>query len=483
MKYRITVLPEGGTLPAREGTMLLDVLRENGCFVDAPCGGQGKCGKCTVLVNGIPVKSCHYPVDRDLTVEIPRPERLQILAQGSAKTATATGAGYAVAFDIGTTTVVCALLDPTGKTVAVESAANPQAAFGGDVVSRITAAVRGHGRAMTAMIRRAMVALLEVCCSTAGLDPAKIETISLVCNPAMQQLFLDVPLDNLAAVPFAPVIREGKRLPAGEYLPLCPDAQLLVVPNISGFVGADTVGCILASRLQEAEDTVLLVDIGTNGEMVLCHRGRMVACSTAAGPALEGANIQFGMRAAAGAIDHVDAAGIHVIGHGEAVGICGSGLVDAVAVMLEKGILNRRGRVLTENHNYSLTESVFLTQEDVRQVQLAKGAIAAGIELMAAYLGIRVEEIDRCLLAGAFGSYLNPDSACRIGLLPDALRGKITAAGNLALEGAKLLALDQRQLALTRELTERVEFLELATLPEFRRCFAGNMFFREVCHG
>lgn len=483
LEHKITVLPEGRILSTASGTVLLDVLRDAGLGVDAPCGGQGTCGKCTAIVDGVERRTCGCSVDRDMTVVLPQPEKMRILEQGAAPSVESTGTGYAAAFDIGTTTVVCALLDAAGNTVAVQSTANPQAAYGADVVSRIAAAIRGQGSAMTAVIRKAMSELLDACCDATELDPGKIETIGVVGNPCMQQLFLGIPVNNLAAVPFAPAITKAERVPAGEYLPLCPNARLLTVPDIGGFVGADTMGCILASRLWEAEDTVLLVDIGTNGEMVLAHRGRMVACSTAAGPALEGANISCGMRAAAGAIDHVTVDGIHVISGGEAKGICGSGLIDAVAVMLEKGVLNRRGRVLTENHNYELADGVYLTQEDIRQVQLAKGAIAAGIERMAAHLWITLEDIDRCILAGAFGSYLNPDSACRIGLIPEQLRGQITAAGNLALEGAKLLSADETRLTLAQQLTERVEYLELASQPGFQRSFAQNMFFREVRHG
>lgn len=239
------------------------------------------------------------------------------------------------------------------------------------------------------------------------------------------------------------------------------------------------MGCVIATRMYAAKDTVLMVDIGTNGEMVLSHKGRMVACSTAAGPALEGANIQFGMRGSPGAIDHVTEDGCSVIGGVEAVGICGSGLIDAVAVMLDKGILNKRGRVLTEDHNYFLTDKIYLTQEDIRQVQMAKGAIAAGIHLMTEYFGISVSNIDRVILAGAFGSFMDPLSACRIGLLPESLQGKIKAAGNIAGSGAKMLAMNKEQLALTQTLTERVEFLELASLPNFQRVFAKNMSFRE----
>jgi len=236
---------------------------------------------------------------------------------------------------------------------------------------------------------------------------------------------------------------------------------------------------VLATGMYQAVDTVLMVDIGTNGEMVLAHKGRMAACSTAAGPALEGANIQFGMRGSAGAIDHVTEAGCTVIGGGEAVGICGSGLIDAVAMMLRKGILNKRGRVNTADHNYYLTDRIYLTQEDIRQVQMAKGAIAAGIRLLAEYLGITVEQIDWVILAGAFGSFMDPDSACRIGLLPEELRGKITAAGNIAGSGSKMLALNGDQLVLSQRLVEKIEFLELASQASFQRTFAKNMTFRE----
>jgi hypothetical protein len=197
------------------------------------------------------------------------------------------------------------------------------------------------------------------------------------------------------------------------------------VPDISGFVGADTVACVLATGLDRQEEMTLLVDIGTNGEMVMGNRHRMVACSTAAGPALEGANIRFGMRGMAGAIDHVTRKDgkivCSVIGGTEPQGICGSGLIDAVAAALELGLINSRGRIQNESRRIPLTEQVFLTQEDIREIQLAKGAIAAGIRLMAKELGITMEQIDRVYLAGAFGSYLDPESACRMGLLPPEL--------------------------------------------------------------
>jgi len=225
------------------------------------------------------------------------------------------------------------------------------------------------------------------------------------------------------------------------------------------------------------------VDIGTNGEMVLGSKDRMIACAAAAGPALEGANIQFGMCAAEGAIDHVwlenGRLQCSVIGGGEAKGICGSGMIDAVAAALQNGLLNHRGRLRGEDAVLYLTQKVYLTQEDIRRIQLAKGAIHAGIVLMAKQLGIGITDIRKVLLAGAFGNYLNPQSACRMGLLPEELADRIEAVGNAAGSGAKMLACDRKLLSLSRQLTEKIEFLELAGLPDFPKTFARAMRFRE----
>ncbi len=485
MEHSITLLPSGQTLTAQHGRKLLDVLRQAGAAPDAPCGGNGTCGKCAVTVNGRRVLACGCLVEQDMTVTLPEKDRAHILTAGqsAAVQLDPVKPGYLAAYDIGTTTVVCFLMNPEGMTIATESMLNPQRPFGADVISRIQRCRKGDREVLTKAIRQGMTALLVRCCQYAGIEPGEIGVVSVVGNPCMQQLFLGMEVDNLASVPFAPVLTSARITPAREILPVCEHAALLTVPDISGYVGADTMGCILSSRLYAAEDTVLMVDIGTNGEMVLSRSGRMVACSTAAGPALEGANIQCGMHGGEGAIDHVTAEGCTVIGGGKAKGICGSGLIDAVAVMLDRGILNKRGRVLTEDHSFPLRDGVVLTQEDIRQVQMAKGAIAAGIRLMAEHLGIRTEDIDRVILAGAFGSYMDPASACRIGLLPEELAGRITAAGNIAGSGSRMLAKDRKQLELAQTLVGQIEFLELANLPMFQRTFAINMGFREHNHG
>lgn len=490
MNYRLTILPHHITLEAENGTNLLRRLQQAGLAPSAPCGGHGTCGKCRVTVNGEFRLACQTTIEENMTIMLPVCEKTEILVDGQAIAEEVIPAnnGYLIAIDIGTTTVVCFLLSPQGKELAVRSMLNPQAPYGADVITRMRLAMGGRLMELSDVIRGGVSELIEQCCATAGITPDAIGVISIVGNPCMQQLFMGIDPSNLAAIPFAPVLKKAEVVSAKQYLPVCPNAKFLVVPDISGYVGADTMGCVLATRMYAAEDTVLMVDIGTNGEMVLQHQGRMVACSTAAGPALEGANILFGMRGATGAIDHVSwedgSIRCSVIGGGVPAGICGSGIIDAIAVLLDNKLINKRGRIQTTdevNHQriVYLTDSIYLTQDDVRQVQLAKGAIAAGIILMCGSLGITPSDIDRVILAGAFGSYMNPESACRIGLLPEELSGKIQAAGNIAGTGAKLMAMNVEQHALSQGLLRRIRFLELADQPEFQKTFAKHMAFRE----
>lgn len=482
MQHRITVLPPNVILDAPDGDTLLSVLRGAGLTVDAPCGGEGRCGKCRVTVGGKEVLSCRTVVDRDMTVTLPGKHMQNILTDGIAFTQAAAFEhdGYLLAFDIGTTTVVGYLLNGD-KELASTSLANPQVAFGADVVSRIRQGMQGQMALMTNSIQGCLEALTLTLCTDAGILPSQVSIVSVVGNPAMQQLLLGLPLENLAKVPFAPVLTQAKSIPAKGILPLWENAKLLIVPDISGFIGADTVACILATGMDTAEEMTLLVDIGTNGEMVLGNRRGMVACSAAAGPALEGAGIRFGMRGQTGSIDHVwreeGMLRCSVIGGGTALGICGSGLVDAVAAALDAGWLNGRGKILTEDRRIRLTEAIYLTQEDIRQVQLAKGAIAAGIRLMADHMGIPLQDIQTVYLAGAFGTYMDPGSACRIGLLPKELENRITAVGNAAGSGAKLLARSLDPLAHTQKIVAGTEALNLSALPGFPRCFARNMRF------
>ena len=472
---------------------LLELLRENGVALSAPCGGLGTCGKCVVRLNDEDVLACQTFVSKDCTVEVPETEETVVLTRGislgDVPLLDPVASGDLLAVDIGTTTVAAFLLDgKTGTQLATASLLNPQSSYGADVISRIQAAVDGSLAELQRLITDGVDALVETLCEKAGRSPADIGVVSIVGNPAMQQLFLGVDPKNLASVPFDPVLTETKLVAAKDYLPACGNATLLVVPDIAGYVGADTVGAVLATKLDSADDNVLLVDIGTNGEMVLRANGRMAACSTAAGPALEGAKITFGMRGAPGAIDKVwledGELRSHVIGDTEATGICGSGLIDAVASFLDLGLINKRGRIQSTKETNGqrvlyLNNDIYLTQNDIHEVMLAKGAIAAGVELLAKTLGITVSDIDRVLLAGAFGSFLNADNACRIGLLPAGLEGKATAVGNAAGVGACRMALSRAEFERTAELLKHIQFVELANLPDFMTVFARRMGFTE----
>ena len=480
--FQVRVLPDDIRLTAAAGTRLYDLLRSAALVPQAFCGGNGRCGKCTVLVDGAACLSCRTVVTGDMTVTLPDRGN-EYVPGGMTETAPKDGGccGETIAFDIGTTTVVCFLLDSAGCVIAHRSILNPQASFGADVVSRLGSALTGTASEQTGLIRRAMDALIRAVCAEGGTEPGDIRVISVVGNPAMQQLFLGLSVENLIEIPFIPKITHTDSRPAGEVLSVCGDAELRTVPDVSGYIGADTVACVLATELYKSEELSLLIDIGTNGEIVLGNKDRMLTCAAAAGPALEGANIRFGMRSAPGAIDHVfDDNGsprCHVIGDTKAAGICGSGLMDAVAVFLQEGKLDRRGRILGGSDRLLLTDSVYLTQEDIREVQLAKAALAAGIGLLTEQLGARADEISRVYLAGAFGSSLSPASVCRIGLIPPQLEDRISVIGNAAGHGAQLIAKSRESFLKTDALAAFMEHVELAALGGFRRAFAGQMYF------
>ena len=495
--FKVTVLPQNVVLEAEDNEILLNLLREEGMAPPAPCGGHGTCKKCLVTIDGQQVLSCEVHVDRDMTVIVDetkneKNEKTAIMETGieAVYSMKPQKEGYLVAFDVGTTTVVCYLLDPvTGAELAHTSMLNPQQPYGADVISRIQAATAGGKlEEERDCIQKGMNKLIVEACKEAGIKTTEVGVICMVGNPSMQQLFMGLNPQNLITIPFGPVLTECKTVPAKDYLSVCPNADLLVVPDISGYVGADTMGCVLSTRMYEAEPVTLMVDIGTNGEMVLGNKDKLIACSTAAGPALEGAKIKFGMRGAPGAIDHVwledGELKCHVIGDVPAKGICGSGLIDAAACALNGCFMNKRGRIASREERdgeryIPLCDDVYLCQSDIRELQLCKGSICAGIVLMAAQLGMTVNDIDRVLLAGAFGSFMDPVNACRIGLLPEELDGKITAIGNAAGSGSKMMVSNSDEFALVDTLVNRIQFLELADLPEFMSTYGKCMNFTE----
>jgi len=417
-----------------------------------------------------------------------------------------------MAFDIGTTTVVGYLLDlETGKQLSVASLLNPQTGFGDDVVSRIGHAAKApeHLETLRREIVEAMNTIIARATAQAGVRAADVYAVTVVGNTTMLHLFLGVNPEALARSPYVPAVTDSVCLPARDLgLATWPDALVCTLPNIAGWVGADTTAVILATRLHEHEEPALAIDIGTNGEMALGSRHRLITCSTAAGPAFEGAHLSCGMRAADGAIDAVrfdHELTYHVIGAARPRGVCGSGLVDLVAEMLRSGVIDATGMMqdpdaVRANGSPALADRigtvgrqrtfelvtasegadgrpVRVTQRDVRELQLAKGAIRAGIEILMDELGITPADVRRVYLAGAFGNYIRPASALAIGLMPHFPRASIVPVGNAAGSGARLALLSRVAFEEATDLVRRVEYLELSGRADFQEHFAEAMIF------
>lgn len=423
-----------------------------------------------------------------------------------------TGKMLGIAFDIGTTTMVGYLLDLyTGEELSVVSALNPQTQFGADVITRITFAsqeANGLEKLQSAVVEM-LDRLVGEAAEKAGVTRDDIYAVTIVGNTCMHHLFLGLNPRYIALSPYVPVVSEPLTFAAEELqIHINPAGRIFVLPNIAGFVGADTVAVLLATEMDWSDRIKLAIDIGTNGEIALGSRDRLVSCSAAAGPAFEGAQISSGMRGAVGAIDHVrfgDGVEYSVIGGGKPKGICGSGLLDAVAGLIEAGIIDKRGRILTPEQltgtpaerfknrivrheganafllaDGSATEHgrpIMITQRDVRELQLAKGAIATGIQVLLDKYGIGVEEVTEVLLAGAFGNYLDPHSACVIGLIPPELEKKVKMVGNAAGTGAKLALLSQGEFRRAAAIAGFVEYVELGSYPDFASIFANLMKF------
>lgn len=495
--YTITFMPDNRSVQAEAGITLLEAQRRAGYSPEAPCGGKGKCGKCTVevLEGGTfkVQKACSIHVEGDMTVRLSSPAaKNQILEKGTGRKVDADpwlpddlkGPGqqaFLAAVDLGTTTVAAYLLDAKdGRTVAVGSCLNPQSPYGADVINRCEYALGGGADILSGRVREAIDRLVQEMAQEAAISPKQIAGLCIVGNSCMQHLFLHWPVKSLVAAPYLPHSKEPLIGPASDVgIHIHPQGRLWALPVIESFVGADTLACILATDLEKQEKLTLMIDIGTNGELVLSKSGRLLTCSTAAGPALEGAKISCGMRGGTGAIDHVslDAdkrLSYSVIGGGDAAGICGSGLLDLTACLLELGIIDETGYM---EEDFQITDKVSLTKQDVRELQLAKAAIAAGIRIMCQLWGVTLEDINEVLIAGAFGNYMDPDSACAIGLLPMELSGKVTPIGNAAGEGAKIAVLNEKEFHRACRLASQVEFLELANRPEFQDTFVDELGF------
>jgi uncharacterized 2Fe-2S/4Fe-4S cluster protein (DUF4445 family) len=413
-----------------------------------------------------------------------------------------TGDCFGVAFDVGTTTLVGTLMNlRTGMAASVLSTLNGQAPFGADVISRISHAMNGPDSILElqAAVLLTMNSILTSLYAETGITPERTYEAVVVGNATMLHLLFGIDPSPLAVMPFTPAFMEPLSVVASEVgLNIHPNGYIQTLPALGAYVGADIVGGVLATGIVREDKMRVFVDVGTNGEIVLGNAQRALATAAPAGPAFEGSQIRCGMRATDGAIEGVQLGNkveLQVIGGDvKPEGICGSGLVDAVAQLLLVGLLDHSGRMKTRDdvpdnplrerlidvdgvRAFLLADGVYLTQRDIRELQFAKGSIATGIKVLMDILGITTADLDEVLLGGSFGSYLNPESAKIIGLVPPVDVDKIIAVGNSAGEGAKIALLSYRERQVAFELSSRIEYIELSGRTDFNDSFVSVLGF------
>lgn len=492
------------TVEAIKGESLYERIIASDIYLEAPCGGMGKCGKCQVRLepNGPKVRACQTYVFGDMEIHLPEEKKMKI-AGADEKTGPVSFAGpLGVAVDIGTTTVVAHLIDiPTCKRLATASGINAQRPYGADVISRIQYCAENGHETLTRLIREQLSHLMLQACQKVTANSKDIHYISIAGNTIMQHLAAGLSPVAMGVAPFTPVTLFGEEAPAGGAFSVAEDALVYYAPCVHSYVGGDITAGMLASGLENLEGNCVYIDIGTNGELVLKANGKYYCCATAAGPAFEGAEIIKGMAAVQGAISHINwgenGLELSVIGEIEPAGLCGSGLMDALAVLVGSGAVDETGRLLDaeevshgiarylgkrEGKNVfwlSRENDVYMLPEDIRKLQLAKAAIAAGIQTLLHTAGITNEDITTFILSGGFGSFLDQVSAAAIGLFPKAFLPFARTMGNATGEGAALALCSSKARASLKNMTDHFEVVELSTSKVFNEQFIEQMMFDE----
>jgi uncharacterized 2Fe-2S/4Fe-4S cluster protein (DUF4445 family) len=553
--------PDGRKVKVPVGFTALDATIKGGIGVEGPCGGQGTCGKCKVRLfpcegKGLPEPkdherkaltkaelkdgirlACQTVLDCDCTIEIPKDSRMykHLILMTGLESATAPApnisvdvrekAGekttyilmgkkriakrkgehleiYGAAIDLGTTTVVCHLVDlRAGATIESTVALNPQVVRGDDVITRIKYASTPDGYEwMVTQAREVVASLIKQACEEAAVDPRLVFEVVFAGNTCMHHFFFGLPVDGLGHAPYLPSHKGSLTAPAKKLgLEVNPAAQVYALPIFAGFLGADAAAVALTSALDAYPGARMAIDIGTNGEIMLCSKGKIYGCTSPAGPAFEGAQISCGMRASTGAISYVTFEGgkfaYSVIGGVKPRGLTGSGLVDVAAQLLKAGLMDMHGKLkedkkgavrqgpdglellLAPKADTDIGKDIVVTQKDIRQLQLAKAAIASGISIILAEAGITPEDLDDIYVAGAFGNYIDRHSAMDIGLIPRMDPKKIVSIGNAAAIGAKRALVSMTERARAESLQGRMNHIDLAERKDFQEVFMAHINF------
>lgn len=516
------LLPQGEkNFPGNSAESLLHLLRSRDVYIDAPCGGSGKCGKCKVRVTGAvsPVTAeerrlltpleitegirlaCMCFPAGDCTVTPAAAAQYRVRLDGNGRSFVGDGGlpgRVGLAVDIGTTTVVAYFYDLSdGTLLYIGSGLNRQRVYGADVISRIEASKAENGKQLlkTAICDQ-LNGYIDAFARHTGCSLETVKKAVIAGNTVMLHFLCGLDAAGIAVAPFIPTSLFGNQISATELGLHLPAAQVYLADAVASYVGGDIVSGLLGCDADLLEGLTLFLDVGTNGEMALGDRDGYTCCATAAGPAFEGAHIQHGVGGVPGAINRVWLSGDELcfttIGDQPSVGICGSGLIDAVACMLKAGIIDETGLLdpdeLPDHYADRFTDGVFrldlatgigLTPKDIREVQLAKAAIAAGIDTLLDKTGYTASEVQRVFLAGGFGSYLNVESAVAIGLLPSEVSDRIQTVGNAAGTGAILAVLQPGDCARLKKLRESCRYFELSGDDYFQDAYVEHMLFPE----
>jgi len=490
-KVKISLQPLEKQITVNAGTPLIDFMHEFG--VEFPCGGKGTCGRCKLKLLQGELQAdavqqqkldklglgkdwrlaCFCKAESDMTIEISQFEDI-ILADNTIFSFLPKD-GFGIAIDLGTTTVVAQLLDlKTGHVLDAATSLNPQVKFGADLISRIQNCLDGKQEEMQMLIRKKTGEMIQ---SLLEKNPVEISKVVLVGNTAMHHIFSGLNVQPLSFYPFESPdlgMQQFSALQLNRKLP--NKTEIRFYPSIGSFVGSDILAGIAATNMAERKKYSILIDLGTNGEIVLGNREKIICASTAAGPAFEGAKISQGMRAVTGAISSVQLENgkmkCHVIGNVPAKGICGSGLVDAMAVLLQQEKIGMFGEINSGEEKIELTKGVFLTQQDIREFQLAKAAIAAGLQILLNTFEITFDEVENVFIAGGFGNFLNLKHVIQTGLIGTA-EEKIVKMGNTALIGAKMFLFGNE--SFIQQILEKASHINLEGDSNFQDIYIEKM--------
>lgn len=481
-----------------KGNNLFKELRSHGFEVYSPCGGNGSCGKCKVYIKDEGnVTSCLYLVEKDLEIILPDPveakiltsqyEHSRVLPFNPGEIANISSYPFGVAIDIGTTSLVFYFIQLiTGSLLETRAVLNPQAKYGADVISRINHCIinkDGLSTLQSDLIQVINNQLSDFAEKT-GIATDEIVKISVSGNSTMLHILLGVNPESLAFAPFTPVFTEEKIVKAASLKLDCnKEGEVKLLPSVSAYIGADIVAGIASIAPSEDHKNYLFVDIGTNGEMALITPDKIYCCATAAGSAFEGANIECGMGAVEGAISvYDDVDNYQTIADSVPIGICGSGLIDIVAFLVKTGKIQSDGLmnndfIIVEEDKSKSRKAIKISQKDIREMQLAKSAIAAGMKILIQQAGLTMEDLDALYLAGGFGNYIRIQSAIAIGLIPKGLEDKVIPVGNTSGTGAMLALKSVSFDDVIKDILGRMQYIELSEHEDFVLEFALNMEF------